>query len=168
MSRAWWPRLRTALGSLVAGAASSPAGNSAQSSVALYRQQLLNLEDRLQQHIQETELLTRIRYTEWKIRQERDRQHYLSAGIRFPRTTWDSEQDAIFYQLERRMEQEQTRFDEEARRIEREERYRLEDQRRRDDYEAQAQRQREIELARLQAEREAAEIIARTLKQDLV
>lgn len=144
------------------------------SPIAVYEAQLRDLEDRLEQHVRETELLTRIRYTEWKIRQEKDRQHYLRSGIRFPKTGWDSEQDAIFYQLERRIEEEQRRFEDEARRIEREERWRLDDEQRRqlalEDHSKAAAiqaQQAELARARMAAECQAAETIAKALRADL-
>lgn len=137
------------------------------STATVYQYQLEYLENALREAVRESELMARIKYTVWKIKKEKEKQYYIAHGVTFPATPLEIEQDRIFGAMERRLEQERLRFEEETRRIEREERRKLEDQRRQEeDGRLEAQRH-ELELARIQAERQAAEMMARTLREDL-
>lgn len=137
----------------------------------LYELQLAQLEKRLAETVRETEALTRMKYTAWKIRHEKERQYFITHGVSFPQTARRAQEDQMFSALERRMQDEQQRFQEEARRIEREEQWRLESEQRQqlsieDQRETQAQ-QMELQRARIEAEREALEMIAKASARDL-
>lgn len=137
----------------------------------LYELQLSQLEKRLSTTVRETETLARMKYTAWKIRHEKEKQYFIVHGVQFPQTARRAQEDQMFYTLERRMQDEQRRFEEEARRIERDEFWRLADERRQqlaieDQRETQAQ-QMELQQARMQAEREALEMIAKASARDL-
>lgn len=128
---------------------------------------IAELERRLTDAIRETEARTHMKYSAWKLRQQQERQYFLDHGVTMPETDTRSREDAMFRSLEWRMEEEKKRFHDEALRIEQEERLKLEDLRQREDAAVIAARQHELELARIQKERDAAEAIAKALQGDL-
>lgn len=125
------------------------------------------LERRLAAAIRETEAQTRTTYTAWKLSREKEKQYFLAHGVTLPRTDLRAREDEMFSRLEQRMKEEQQRFEDEARRIERQEHLRLEDHRRQEDDERIAAQQRELELARIQAEHDAVAALAKALHQDM-
>lgn len=136
----------------------------------LYQQELDSLEKRLREEVRETEVLAKIKFARWKLDKEVEKKYYVEHGVMFPRTAWQDEQDSFFSELERRLADEQQKFQEEVRKVEYHEQQKIEDQRREADAEKSAQltqRKQEIELARINAERDAAEKIAAALRADL-
>ena len=95
-----------------------------------HARELADLEVRLRRDKARTEALAKIRYTQWKLRKEQEKEYYLRYGVSVPATTNQREQDDFFEALETRMENERKRFldqtkaidskDHEADRIERE------------------------------------------------
>ncbi|MGE4281464.1 MAG: hypothetical protein AB7G62_17910, partial [Magnetospirillum sp.] len=134
----------------------------------VYELQLAELQKRLATATRETEALTRIKYTAWKLRIEKERQYFIAHGVTLPQTPRRAREDEMFARLEQRMREEEQRFLAEAARIEQAERYRLQDQRRQDENQAIGQQQHELHLARLEAEKEAAALVARALREDFV
>lgn len=140
----------------------------------VYELQLAELERRLAEATRETEALVRVKYTAWKLRHQKERQYFVAHGVSLPQTEMRAREDEMFSRLEQRMQDEQKRFREELRQAERLERRRLEfqqqqieDQSREEKSLRLAAEQQSLEQARIEAEKEAALIIAKALQQDL-
>lgn len=103
------------------------------------------LERRLREERRNTELLAKLSYTRWKLRQEQEKQYAIRYGVTMPSTTLQREQHEFFAAMERRIENEHLRFLEEQRATE-------------------GERQQEERIA---LERQAAERVLRVLEEDL-
>ncbi len=150
-----------------------------------YRQELVQLEQSLQNTIAEVEILTRVKYTQWKLDHKLEQLYWLRDGVVFPRTQLQQNKDRLFLALERQLEEKRIAFEYKARQIEEQDRYRIEEQRRQElahiEYQsaerqraerqaidrAAAEDQRAAEQARIAAGREAAALIAKALGNDM-
>lgn len=92
---------------------------------------------------------------------------FVEHGVTLPRAEALERKDAFLAGLEQRMQEQQQRFTDQAQRLEQQEQYRLRDLRDQEEKEREAAERRELELARIEADREAVLALAKALHQDM-
>ena len=135
--------------------------------------------------MREAEAIAHVKYTQWKVCKEKEKLYWIKDGVRFQRTAHQLEFDGFFEEMERRLDQPKRDFDARSRDIEYQEQRRIEDHRkhevalitaqdtetRRAEQEAvnrTAEEQRHaLERERIEAGKQAAEMLAQALAGDL-
>lgn len=110
-----------------------------------YARELDRLEARLRDEKRKTEVLARISYAKWKLRQSQEKEYAICYGVTVPATTAQREQDEFFTALERRLDDEQQRYVEQTKALE----------------------YKDGEADRIERQRQATERVVRVLEEDL-
>lgn len=111
----------------------------------VYARELDQLEVRLRDDKRKTEVLARISYAKWKLRQQQEKEYALRYGVTLAITTAQREQDEFFTALERRLDDEQQRYVEQTKALE----------------------HKDSEADRIERQRQATERVVRVLEEDL-
>jgi hypothetical protein len=159
--------------------------DTADNRIRSYRAELSTLERTLSDTVREAETLAHVKYTQWKVDKEKEKLYWLKDVVSFQRTPRQVEFDSFFEEMELRLEQRKREFDTRSRDIEYQEQRRIEYHRkhevdllttqsaetRRAEQEAinrAAEDERHaLERERIEAGRQAAEMMARALAGDL-
>lgn len=116
-----------------------------QSSDDAHASELDQLEARLRDEKRKTEILARISYAKWKLRQQQEKEYAIRYGVTLPGTTMQREQDEFFTTLERRLDDEQQRYIEQTKALE----------------------YKDGEADRIKRQRQATERVVQVLEEDL-
>ena len=122
-------------------------------SLSAYKDRLSQLSREVEATMAKAEVMTQIRYKEWKEGQLEERMFYLDLGVTIPATEYDQIQDKTFTFMEECIRRQREKFEEDARRIAEEQ--------------SAVSSSQDAEQARLEASRAAAAMIAQSLSGEL-